>query len=114
MNPLRYNPDHKTVMDAMLLGVPGVEAGQMMGHPGYKIAGKMFAFLMEDGVAIKLPEEACRELLARPQVIPFAPGGGTPMRHWVQVNLPDAASYTGYQSYFELAVEFVLDQAGHH
>ncbi|NLX11494.1 MAG: MmcQ/YjbR family DNA-binding protein [Chloroflexi bacterium] len=107
----RYKPDHKTVIDALLLGVEGISTRQMFGHPGYQIAGKMFAYLMEEGVAVKLPPEAVQAMLKQPHVVPFTPMGGTPMRGWVQINLPDADGYRAYSGIFEQAVEYVLEQA---
>jgi hypothetical protein len=106
----RFNSDHKAALDAFLLGVPGVTPGQMMGHPGYFIAGKMFALLVEDGFAMKLPDEPKKILLAQDNTALFAPGG-TPMRNWVQVRLEDSAVFAGYGDYLRQAIEFVLEQA---
>ena len=110
MSQQRYHPDHKAALDALLLGVPGVTPGQMMGHPGYFIAGKMFAFLVEEGFAMKLPDKPKKVLLAQDNTALFAPGG-TPMRNWVQVRMDSPADYAGYTDYLRQAIEFVLEQA---
>jgi predicted DNA-binding protein (MmcQ/YjbR family) len=102
----RYDPNHKTVLDKMMLGLPGVEAGQMFGYPSYKIGGKVFASLMEDGVAIKLPDEGVKALLEHDNVTPFTRMGRT-MRQWVLVSVDDAAELDSYRPYFEQALAFV-------
>lgn len=110
MGERRYDPDHKAALDAMLLGVPGITAGQMMGHPIYKIAGKMFACLMPNGVAIKLPPEDAARLLTQDHTAPWAPGG-TVFRQWVQIILPRAEDAAAYQDYLERSVSYVLELA---
>jgi predicted DNA-binding protein (MmcQ/YjbR family) len=103
-----YDPTHKTALDAMLLDLPGVSAGQMFGHPSYKIKGKIFASLMEDGVTLKLPDEAVKALLKHDNAAPFAPMGN-PMRQWVLIRVQDAADYAAYRAYFEQALSFVTE-----
>jgi hypothetical protein len=44
-------------MDELLLVIPGVKPGSAMGHPGYKVNGKLFAFVGIHGV-VALFEEA--------------------------------------------------------
>lgn len=106
----RFDPDHKATLDAMLLDVPGVTAGQMFGHPTYKIAGKVFATLMENGVTVKLPEDAAAELLAHDYAVPFAPMGN-PMRQWVLIQVADAEEYARHQPALETALSYVLAEA---
>jgi hypothetical protein len=81
-----------------------------MGHPGYFIAGKMFAFLVEGGFAMKLAEGPREALLAQPNTATFSPGG-QPMRNWVEVHLAQAEDYEQYQDYLQQAIEFVLEEA---
>jgi predicted DNA-binding protein (MmcQ/YjbR family) len=107
----RFNPDHKDTLDAMLLDLPGVEPGQMFGHPSYKIMGKIFASLMETGVTLKLPEDRVQALLQEPTIAPFAPMGN-PMRQWVLIEVEDAADFARYRAYFEEALQFVAAEVG--
>jgi predicted DNA-binding protein (MmcQ/YjbR family) len=106
----RYNLDFKTVLDRMMLGLPGVSAGQMFGHPSYKVKGKVFASLTEDGVTIKLPDAAVRSLLEHDNVTPFAPMGRT-MRQWVLVHVSDPAELESYREHFEQALAFVAAES---
>ncbi len=36
----KYNPEHETVLNDMLRGVPGATPGKMFGYPAYKVNGK--------------------------------------------------------------------------
>lgn len=107
----RFDPDHKKALDALLLDLPGVTRGQMFGHPSYKIFGKIFASLMENGVTLKLPGDRVQVLLREPDIVPFAPMG-TPMRQWALIMVKEAGDYTRYHAYFEEALQFVAAEAG--
>src|SRR5688572_24813048 len=83
---------HKATLDAVLLKIPGVEAGDMSGLPAYFVNKKMFACIHGDGVAIRLPVAAATELqFSRDNVSPFQPNGRPSSREWVQINYGDAA-----------------------
>ncbi|MBI5960812.1 MAG: MmcQ/YjbR family DNA-binding protein [Chloroflexi bacterium] len=105
-----YHPDHKPAVDALLLALPDVSTGQMFGHPSYKIAGKMFAALMLEGIILKLPKETISDLLQRENVSSFAPGG-TPMTGWVLIEIATPEGYAAYQSYYVQALEYVAAEA---
>jgi hypothetical protein len=105
-----YQPEHKAAVDALLLGLPGVTTGQMFGHPSYKIAGKVFASLMENGIILKLPQATVNDLLKRENVTSFAPGG-TPMRLWVLIEMSGADEYAQYMAYYQEAWEFVASES---
>ncbi|RNC67374.1 MAG: hypothetical protein ED859_14910 [Desulfuromonadales bacterium] len=81
-----YNPNHKDVLDALLLPIPGVRAGKMFGYPAWFVGRKLFACVYEDGVGIRVPEELSQELLSSPDVTPFRPMGKPRMGNWVQIN----------------------------
>ena len=105
----RFDPTHKAKLDALLLGLPGVQAGQMFGHPSYKIAGKIFASLMENGVTVKLPPARVESLLQRDDIVPFAPMG-RPMRQWVLIRAQDPAAYDSYADILREGLEYVLSE----
>lgn len=108
---LRFNPDHKAALDPLLLSIPGVTAGHMFGHPSYKIAGKMFAALLEDGVTLKLPADTGFRLLSQhDDVEPFSPMGH-PMRQWVLIRLGDPQDCLAYRPYFEQAIAFTAQES---
>ncbi len=104
-----YTPELKTLFDGFFLALPNVKTGQMFGHPNYKIEGKTFAFLVEGGIALKLPLDVVAELLTQDNTALFAPGG-MPMKRWVQIFLPDGTDYKRYDPYYQQAIEHVLEE----
>jgi hypothetical protein len=85
---------HKTVLDSLLLRIPGVEAADMSGFPAYFINKKMFACIHDGGVGIRLPVSAATELqFSRGNIVAFKPNGKASTREWVQINHDDSADY---------------------
>jgi len=108
---IEYNPDHKTVLDDMLLVEPNVRSGKMFGYPAYYVGGKLAICLYEQGVGVKVPEETAKRLLETDSnVVPFQPLGKPKMREWVQINLSKSEDYRQYQSVFDESVQYLLSQ----
>ena len=106
-----FNPSHKAVLDAMLLGYPNVRLGKMFGFPAYYAGKKLCICLYEQGVGVKLPEKSAAKLLdADPNAVPFQPMGRRKMREWVQINLSHSEGYRQYKSVFEESIRHVLAQ----
>ena len=106
-----FNPNHKAVLDEILLGYAHVSVGKMFGYPAYFAAKKMCICVYEEGVGIKLPKFTVDKLLANdPQVIPFVPMGRHRMREWVQINAADSENYRQYQGVFEESITYVMSQ----
>ncbi len=108
MNDQRFIPEQKQVIDAILSGVPGVSERKTFGHPAYYVRGKMFASLIEDGVALKLPEAAVADLVAQGHM-PLS-HGGPPIKGWVVLTV-EADHLRDYTPIIEQAVGHVLAQA---
>jgi hypothetical protein len=102
-----YNEKHKEVLDAMLLGLPGVRAGKMFGYPAYYVEGKLFACVYGAGVGVKVPGDSAAELLQRPHIVPFQPQGKPQMHEWIQINRQHSADYRHDLDIFQLSLEFV-------
>ncbi len=106
-----FNPDHKAVLDDLLLGDLRVRAGKMFGYPAYYIGRKLCISLYEDGVAVKLPAgEAAGLLRDDPHAIPFQPLGKPKMREWVQINLADSQEYRRYLPVFDASIHYLATQ----
>ena len=104
-----YNPNHKLVLDELLLGYPLVRAGKMFGYPAYYASQKLAICLYEEGVGLKLPEQSAAKLLETdPHAIPFQPMGRRRMREWIQINLDRSEDYRQYLPVFEESIRFVL------
>ena len=103
-----YRDDHKTVMDGLLLGMPGVKGGRAFGYPAYKIGGKVFCFVGGEGISVKLPLERVGELIASgPPFSPFEPVEGTVWKSWVSIDRADSDAYRADMAILEEAVGFV-------
>jgi hypothetical protein len=106
-----FNPQHKAVLDEMLLNHPAVRPGKMFGFPAYYADKKLCMCLYEQGVGVKVPEQMAARLIQEdPHVIPFQPYGKRKMREWIQINLDRSEDYREYQPVFEESIVHVLAQ----
>lgn len=106
-----FNPEHKVVLDDLLLDHPLIRPGKMFGFPAYYVGRKLCICLYEQGVGIKLPERSVAKLLETDQnTIPFQPLGKPKMREWVQINLSHSEHYRQYESIFKESIRFVQAQ----
>lgn len=106
-----FDPNHKTVLDELLLEYPYVRSGKMFGFPAYYAGKKLCICLYEAGVGVKVPERSAVKLLETdPNITPFQPLGKPKMREWIQINLVRSEDYKQYLSVFEESIRFVLEQ----
>jgi hypothetical protein len=104
-----FNPEHKAVLDNLLLGNPNVKPGKMFGFPAYFVGKKLFICLYEQGVGVKLPEKSVNRLLKKDNnIVPFQPLGKPRMREWVQINLSRSKDYKKYKAVFEESIRYLL------
>lgn len=106
-----YRADVLTVISDVLAGHPAVTPGKMFGLPGFYTAGKLFACLYGDGIAVKLPPGRVADLLGTPDCEPFAPTARAPMRAWVLIRRPTAEAYADDLPLLLASVEHVADEA---
>jgi len=105
----KYTPEHKAVLDDLLLGDPRLRSGKMFGYPAYYAGDKLCICLYEGGVGLKLPEQTVARLLETDaNAIPFQPMGRRKMREWVQINLERSEDYRQYRSVFDESILYVL------
>jgi hypothetical protein len=106
-----FNPNHKAVLDDLLLSHPLIRPGKMFGYPAYYVGKKLCICLYEQGVGVKLPEKTASRLLETGQsVVPFQPLGRPKMREWIQINLGHSEDYRQYLSLFEASIQHVQAQ----
>jgi hypothetical protein len=106
-----FNPEHKAVLDDLLLSQPNVRSGKMFGFSAYYAGKKLCICLYEQGVGVKLPAQTAAKLLETDQnAVPFQPMGKSRMREWVQINLSRSEDYRQYQVVFEESIQHVLAQ----
>jgi hypothetical protein len=105
-----YREEVKTVMDELLLPIPGVRGGQAFGYPAYKVKGKVFVFVGGAGIAVKLPPERVAALLSEEEAAhPFEPVEGRIWKAWVSLDRADPAAYAADQALFEESIEYILN-----
>lgn len=109
----QFNPEHKAVLDELILGYAHVRPGHMFGFPAYYVGEKLCICVYEGGVGIKLPEASAVKLLDSDQnAKPFQPMGKSPMREWVHIDLNDSDGYRKYMPVFTESIRYLLKQQG--
>ena len=105
-------PTRKSQVDAILLELPGVVGKKINGLDAYFVGDRMFACISGEGVGLRLPVAAARELqFSRENVGTFQPAGLPSSREWIQVNRADAADYEKDLEIFQASIDFVKGSA---
>jgi hypothetical protein len=104
-----HREDVLAVLDGLFNGRPDVRRGKMFGLPAFSTGGKVFATVMGDGVALKLPQETI-DRLADDEIASFEVMGKK-MGGWVQISRPEAESYAADAPLFETSIGYVAEQA---
>jgi len=106
--PNAVDLSHKQVLDAMLLKLHGVEAGEVSGLLAYFVGKKMFACICNGGVGVRLPAaDAANLQFSKEGVVPFQPKGMKSTREWVQINHENSADYERELGIFQSSIAFV-------
>jgi hypothetical protein len=101
-------PTRKDQIDALLLGIPGVDGRKINGLDAYFVSDKMFACISGNGLGIRLPVAAATELqFSRENVTSFSPGGMASTREWIQIDRADAADYAKDLELIQASIDFV-------
>ena len=107
----KFNPEHKAVLDELLLGCDQIRPGKMFGFPAYYAGKKLCICLYEQGVGIKLPEESVAKLLdSDKNAKPFQPMGRPRMREWIQIDLGTSGEYRKYAPIFAESIRYLVAQ----
>ena len=113
VTPNAVDLSHKRVLDAMLLKLSGVEAGEMTGLLAYFVGKKMFACVCNGGVGVRLPASAAANLqFSKDNVVAFEPRGRKSSREWIQINHENSADYEKDLEIFQASVAFVRAAKG--
>jgi hypothetical protein len=103
-----FNPNHKAVLDDILLGDPHIRPGKMFGYPAYYVGRKLCLCLYEDGVGIKVPAQIASQLLETDtNAVPFQPLGRPRMKEWAQINLENSEDFRKYRSIFDQSIRYI-------
>jgi hypothetical protein len=111
--PSAIDLSHKRALDAMLLKLSGVEAGEMTGLLAYFVGKKMFACVCNGGVGVRLSAaEAANLQFSKDNVVPFEPKGRRSSREWIQINHENSADYEADLAIFQSSIAFVRAARG--
>jgi hypothetical protein len=73
------------------LAAPNVTMGRSLSNEVLKVDNKIFAFVNDGRLVVKLPSARCKSMVAEGAATPFTSGGRT-MKEWVAVPLPPAGA----------------------
>ncbi len=99
----KFNPEHETVLQNMLRGVPGATPGQMFGYPAYKVNGKLAVGLYDTGIIAKVGPARVKDLVGKAGISAFEPQPGRVWKDWVLLT----GSFDQHRAIFEEAVRYV-------
>ena len=94
------------VLSKMLKDLPHVSIKEHFSHSSFLVGKKVFAFMRNDGVAMKLPKEKIRELIENRNASPLVMGKRT-MKEWVVIEHIDPNAYRKDIELFKEAIAFV-------
>lgn len=80
----RTRTDAYEVVDAAIRAMPGVTTRRMFGAEAFFTTGRMFAFLFDEAIVLKLPESERQDVLDTRQARPFLTGERAPFGRWVE------------------------------
>ena len=108
-----YREDHKAALDRILGVIPGVKISKAFGYPAYKIGGRIFCWVGQNGITIKLPRPRVDELIAEGGIHhPFGPTKETIWREWLAIERENSNDYEQDLPLFEESLSFVSGTFG--
>jgi len=87
---------------------PNVTIGRALSNMGLMTGGKLFAFIKDGSLVLKLPASRIDELIESHGAKRFERGQDTPMREWVMM---PASTSTDWPKLTREACDFVAGQA---
>ena len=94
-------------VEAEIMGRGEVTPRNMMGTTAYMVRGRMFVFLVADGLVAKLPARTRQELLDRKAGVLFQGPQGRGFGEWTHLNLAKKADLAAALEGVKAAYEYV-------
>ncbi len=88
----RTRSDTYDVVQAAIQAMPEVTAKRMFGAEAFFTAGRMFAFLFDEAIVLKLPESERQDALDTRLARPFLTEGAAPFGRWVETSFHGSES----------------------
>lgn len=92
---------------AAVAGRPNVTFGQALGNTGLMTGGKLFAFIKDGNLVLKLPAGRIDDLIRTKGAVRFDRGQGKPLREWIVVPM---AANADWSALVVEACDFVAEQ----
>jgi TfoX/Sxy family transcriptional regulator of competence genes len=83
----RTRSDAYEVVEAAIQAMPTVSTKRMFGAEAFFTAGRMFAFLFDEAIVLKLPESERQDALDARHARPFLTGERAPFGRWVEASI---------------------------
>lgn len=83
----RTRSDTYEVVQAAIQAMPDVSAKRMFGAEAFFTVGRMFAFLFDEAIVLKLPESERQDALDTRLARPFLTDGKAPFGRWVETSI---------------------------
>lgn len=88
----RTRSDAYEVVEAALQAMPAVTTKRMFGAEAFFTFGRMFAFLFDEAIVLKLPESERQDVLDARHARPFLTGERAPFGRWVETTIRGSES----------------------
>jgi hypothetical protein len=106
-------PEIRKAFEEEVLRWPEVTTRPMFGCPSYQAAGRLFAFLVDEGIVITQLLKAERDALARRHELGEFKAGERVIGGWARVTVGNPRELAQVLSYVRASYERVLDRRGH-
>jgi hypothetical protein len=101
--------DLANILSSMLESLPRVRIGRHMNKANFLVGDKVFAFVKDGGVAMKLPKETIAKLIGAADAVPLVMGKRV-MKEWVVLQRKDPKAYKKDLALFKESAAFVAAQ----
>lgn len=109
MSHSHYREDIIEAIETRLMSEhPEVAKGKIFGHPGFMVNRRVFCFVYEDGLCMKLSKSDYEDILKLDNTEKFAPMGERPMGTWVVLTYPEAEEYLDNWHWLEKSLEYIV------
>jgi hypothetical protein len=108
--PVGYRQDVAEIVSGMVKKFSGVsEKKGVSGRPQFFAGERLFAFVAQEGLALKLPAEVVQRVIDQVDYLPFKMRNKPVLREWIRIKHEDAVTYKKDAPLFRQAISFVSE-----
>lgn len=108
--PIPFRPELRPFLEEFAEHHRGVRLGQMFGLPAVYVGRRLVTCLIEDGIIVRLPDDAARRELRSKRAVPYS-FRGKPMGTWVMYAPRSARAARSLTPILEVAVRHMAERA---